>query len=355
MKTVIFHKRKSYIKKFIKLPKRLYNKREITTNPKTEEALLEGTHILSHYFETTGFMVLDEKENALSRCMVTVYLKDSTAYVGFFESVDNMQASQQLFLSVEEFCRNYNLKKIIGPLDSSFWIKYRLKTNHFGSPYACEPYNKPYYFSMFEKAGFKVSDKYYSNRFCVVDKSYSNEKYKKRLSEMLEKGYYIENIKAQNFDLDIKTIYNLINKLYRSFPTYKEITQEEFIQIFSSLKIVLNFDMVYIAYKEQKPVGFFITMPNYSNDICGNMTPAKLIQILHKKNHSREYVHLYLGVEKEHLGLGTALSEKILEKMKESQTPSIGALIHEGKVTGGYFKELIEKTYEYVLFCKEVL
>lgn len=354
MQTVVFHKEKSYIKKFIKLPKKLYAKKEQTHNSKTEKELLEGTHILSHYFETTGFLVLDEKGTPLSRCMVTVYPKEPIAYVGFFESVNDKNASRQLFMAVEAFCKEQHLEKITGPLDASFWIKYRLKTNHFGKPYACEPYNNSYYASMFEDAGFEVSERYVSNGFHVVDKDFSNEKCEKRLREMLDKGYRIESLKVGNFDSDIKTIYNLITSLYRNFPTYKEITQEEFTDIFSSLKIVLNFDMVFLAYKEERPVGFFISMPNYSNYICGKITPAKLIHILREKKHPHGYVHLYLGVEKEHLGLGAALSEKILQKMKESQVPSVGALIHEGKVTGGYFKELVEKKYEYVLFSKKL-
>ena len=354
MQTVVFHKEKSYIKKFIRLPEKLYSKKERTNNPKTERELLEGTHILSHYFETTGFLILDEKGKPLSRCMVTVYPKEPVAYVGFFESVNDRKASRRLFMEVEAFCKEHHLEKMVGPLDGSFWIKYRLKTNYFGKPYACEPYNQSYYVSLFEDAGFEVSDRYFSNGFCVIDKEFSDGKCEKRLLEMLDKGYRIESLKVENFDSDIKTIYNLITSLYKNFPTYKEITEEEFVNIFSSLKIVLNFDIVFIAYKGERPVGFFISMPDYSNYICGKLTPAKLIHILREKKHPHGYVHLYLGVEKEHLGLGAALSEKILQKMKESQVPSVGALIHEGKVTGGYFKELVEKKYEYVLFSKDL-
>lgn len=354
MKVIVFHKEKEYIKKFIKLPEKIYSKKERTNNPKTETELLEGNHVLSHYFETTGFLVLDEKGLPISRCMVTVYPNDDTAYVGFFESVNNMEASNLLFEEVEKFCRTHGFTGITGPLDASFWIKYRLKKNYFERPYACEPYNKSYYFELFQRAGFVVSEQYFSNHFHVVDKNYSNKKYEQRLQEMLKSGYRIESLCVKNFDTDIKKIYELINTLYARFPTYKEITQEEFINIFSSLKMVLNFDMVYLAYKGKEPVGFFITMPNYSNNICGSITPMKLIKILWEKKHPKEYVHLYLGVKEEHLGLGTALSEKILEKMRESQIPSIGALIHGKKVTGGYFKDLVDKKYEYVLFHKKL-
>lgn len=352
MRVVAFHKEEKYIKKFIKLPHRLYSRAERTNEPKVERQLLEGNHILSHYFETTGFLVLDEKENPLSRCMVTIYPGDKTGYIGFFESVNNAEVSSLLFHEAEKFCKSRQLEKITGPLDASFWIKYRLKTNYFEKPYVCEPYNKSYYFYLFEKSGFVVSDSYFSNRFRVVEKNYSNQKSEMRLKEMEKKGYRIESLKAKKFDSDIRKIYNLINTLYCKFPGYKEITREEFVEIFSALKIVLKFDTVYMAYKEKEPVGFFITMPNYSNNICGRITPIKLIKILREKKYPKEYVHLYLGAKEEHLGLGTVLSEKVLEKMRESQIPSVGALIHEGKVTGGYFKDLVEKRYEYVLFGK---
>ena len=45
-----------------------------------------------------------------------------------------------------EYAKEHKFRKIIGPVDASFWLKYRLKINKFERPYTGEPYNKDYYY-----------------------------------------------------------------------------------------------------------------------------------------------------------------------------------------------------------------
>ena len=63
---------------------------------------------------------------------------------------------------------------------------------------------------------------------------------------------------------------------------------------------------------------------------------------------------MYLGVEKEHLGLGRALAESMKEQLKSNRATSIGALIKSGNANKVYFKELIAKEYHYVLYNKSL-
>lgn len=58
---------------------------------------------------------------------------------------------------------------------------------------------------------------------------------------------------------------------------------------------------------------------------------------------------LYMGVDREHRGLGKALAGSIIEELKKSGLPSIGALARDGKPTQKYGESHIEKQYEYVL------
>ena len=63
---------------------------------------------------------------------------------------------------------------------------------------------------------------------------------------------------------------------------------------------------------------------------------------------------MYLGVEKEHLGLGRALAESMKEELKKNGATSIGALIKTGNANKVYFKELIKDEYKYVLLYKKL-
>ena len=67
------------------------------------------------------------------------------------------------------------------------------------------------------------------------------------------------------------------------------------------------------------------------------------------KNKPKEYIMLYMGVDKKHVGLGKVLVYSIIQELKKSGLPSIGALMRDGKITRNYVKEIIENKYEYVL------
>ncbi len=64
--------KEALIRKFLELPGRLYSKKEIMQQPEEERRILEGTHVLSHYFTVFPLLVLDEGGTAVSRAVLTV-------------------------------------------------------------------------------------------------------------------------------------------------------------------------------------------------------------------------------------------------------------------------------------------
>ena len=111
----------------MKLPKLLYAEKNNVQNEKDEKKILLGTHHLCKYFNLEKYLCYDENNNLISRAIVTVYPNKREAYIGFFESFDNKDAVKQLFYEIERDLKNLSINKIIGPVDASFWIKYRLK------------------------------------------------------------------------------------------------------------------------------------------------------------------------------------------------------------------------------------
>ena len=257
------------------------------------------------------------------RFAITIYPNDDTAYLGFFECIKEKEVAKYIFDLAKKFAKENNNKKIVGPVDASFWLKYRLKINMFDKPpYTGEPYNKDYYYQMFLDNNFKVIEHYTSNIYKTVDYKYENEKY--------------------------LNMYFLLTDLYKDFPIYKHIEQSDFIDVFRSYKMILNPSMVKLAYYNNKLVGFFISVPNYNNMVY-NLNIINIAKILKQKRRPKEYIMLYMGVDKEHTGLGKAIAYSIIKELKKSELPSIGALTKDGKLTQNYVEEMIENRYEYVL------
>lgn len=339
---------------FIDFPETLYAKNELMQNKSDELKLLKGTHLLSKYFEAYPFIALDENKKIAARCVLTIYPDRECAYIGFFESINDKTAAAAVMNKTEDFARQLGFKSVIGPVDCSFWIRYRLKTNKFDIPYSGEPYNKDYYESFFIDNGYTVIGEYISNRFKRVENLYKNKKFEIRLSAMRERGYTILSPTNKTFDKALKEIYSMLIELYSDFQTFSRITEEEFINLYTPLKKVVNYNMVKVAYFNGKAVGFFVSIPNFNNNINGEITLCKLIKILKTKLICHDYVMLYMGVDSEHRGLGKALAEAVCKELSLNGAESVGALIRKGKVNGNYFSDLIDFKYEYKLFEKNI-
>ncbi|MDR0469412.1 MAG: hypothetical protein LBH09_05510 [Peptococcaceae bacterium] len=353
---VLFDQEEQHIDDFLALPKRLYTNKEIMQNVAEEREIVRGTHVLNKYFRQYKILAYSQAEEPCGRCIVTIYPDSDTAYIGYFECVENDECARQIFEKAEECAARENVKKITGPLDSSFWIKYRLKTNGFDSPpYIGEPYNKPYYKRMFEDNGYRAIESWVSNVFTKLPLFFNHDTvYKERLAAAEKKHYRIVNAKPDQFDKTLDIIYELISETFSGFVAFRPIAKEDFREIFKGYRYILDYNLVKIAYDGEQAVAFSIVLPDYQNLLYVKMTLWSRARILLKKLRSRNYVSLYMGVKSEHKGLGKALTQKIIKDMYIRRASCIGALIAKGKITERYMEEQIEDRKEYVLYEKEL-
>ena len=85
-----------------------------------------------------------------------------------------------------------------------------------------------------------------------MDENYRNEKYEKRFREFLQKGYRIESPTDENFDRILDQVYDMIMELYSDFPIFKSLSREDFKELYSSYKLIINMSMTKIAFFEDK-------------------------------------------------------------------------------------------------------
>lgn len=353
MKCIKFDNEEKYIKDFLSIVDKLYTKEDNMEDKDTIKSILNNTHPLSKYFNLSKFLIYDNDE-VVGRFIITEYSDDKdTCYIGFFECINSKEVAKFLFDEANKFCKSKKYKYIVGPVDASFWIKYRLKINKFERPYTSEPYNKDYYFDLFKDNKYIVKEHYISNRYEQVDETYKNPKFKEHFDEFLSLGYEIVKPKDEVFDKCMEEVYEMVTNLYSDFPIYKDVKKEDFLEVFKSFKKIINMDMVRMAYYKGKAVGFYISVPNYNN-LVYHLTPMNIMKILKLRKHPKDYVMLYMGVEKGHTGLGKALAYSIMLELMESGLPSIGALARDGKINAKYAEEMINSQYEYVLLERKI-
>ncbi len=354
MKCIEFDCEKKYLSDFLHMTSKLYSSGKNTYDFGELRQLLLGIHILSKYFSLRKFCIY-ENEKIVARFILTLYPDDDTAYLGFVEGIEEEHIWKYLFEQVEHYALESNCKNIIGPVDASFWIRYRLKSDFFeDTPYTGEPYHRDYYLNMFLKNGYEITERYTSSFYKAIDKSYANPTFQRRYKQFSEKGYEIISPKQENLHMVLEDIYYLVSELYRDFPIYKNISCKDFCKYMGRYFKIINLNMVKIAYYKQKMVGFFIALPNYGTSVYHMNKFSNILKVLYHKKFAKEYVLLYMGADAGHKGLGSVLAHSMVEELKKVNGKSIGALIHEGKVTQGYACDLLEKRYGYVLLGKKL-
>ena len=343
------------IENFISLPPKLYSAKQNPQNPEEERQLLLGEHTLSQYMRLVPFL-LQQDNHIIGRAALTFYPENpDLAYLGFFEMRDDKKAAAAFLAALEGYARAEGCTCMVGPMNASFWLGYRMKADRFDElPYFGEPYNLPYYPQLWLENGYVVTDEYISNQYRQLQPgAYQNQHYEQRLQKFLQTGYVIRPPQKKHWETTIRDVYRMIVKLYSTFPGFSPIGEEEFIKTFSGLKMILDFSLCRMVYWDNRAVGFAITIPDYGT-FLNDIRIWKLPKLLWKRCHSRRYIVLYVGVEPEHKGLGIAMTQDLIQDFAVKRAVAVGALIHKGKVTQGYAADLIEKQSHYWLFEKNI-
>lgn len=351
--SVIEVKKHKDIKRFLSLPKTLYSKENCPQNKDREKRILSKTHVLSQDFEIFPYIVLNKKQ-IVARCILTSYPNDNTAFVGFFESVNDKEPVQLLFNETIKKAKSLGKTEIIGPIDCSIFIGYRFKIDKFDTTYTGEPYNMPYYAQLWEDCGFTIKDKYVSNQLRTVQVEDCDSRLQRIYELYKDKGYSFVNPSEEDFGKHLRNIYQLLINLYSGFSGFHSITEKQFVSMFSYLSKIANYDMVDLVYKDDELRAFCVALPNYGFYGIGDLTVSKAMEIIKIKMAPKEYVILYVGASNKSAGLGGALIQKVRGHLIENGCTSIGALIKEGNVTGKLYSDLYVDTFHYRLYKMDI-
>ena len=335
---------------FLALPKQIYQPDHLIQSEEEELALIEGSHPLSSDLETYAFIGSEEGQPCI-RGLLTFYPGDEAAYLGFFESINDQQIASVFIEHLAGFARSLGAIKIIGPVQASFWLGYRMQlTGTEEVPFTGEPHNPAYYPELWQAAGFELKERYLSNFYPKVSNQIHQDKLAHRFESFEEAGFTICSPKKQEWEEASLQVFDLLNRLYQDFPIYRSISSQQFSQIFQKYQYILDFSMVKLAYKESKLAGFLIAMPDYGSLVYQSLTPFNLVKLFWTKRFPKRYTIMYLGVDEEFLGLGSALAYPIFKEAQKRKASAIGALIHQNTVTRHYAAELQGHKHEYGLF-----
>ena len=187
---------------------------------------------------------------------------------GFFECIDDPKASAVLFDAARDWLAARGQEAMDGPVNfgdrSDFW---GVLVEGFTEPLYCNPYNFPYYAALFEDYGFQnyFNQHTYSRELNTGELNPSVREKAERL--YATPGYrfeYATSKKLEDYAEDFRTVYN---KAWAPFNNVKPIDAEHARKLLKKLKPIVDPRLMYFAYYENQPIGFFIMIPDINQAI----------------------------------------------------------------------------------------
>ena len=235
-----------------------------------------------------------------------------TGGCGFFEAEDDGELSAMLFDAAREWLAAHGMEAMDGPINfgprDSWW---GLLVDGFDQqPLYGMPYNPPYYRRLFEEYGFMNYFNQYTYRRELAEGLFNPTVYErvKRLEDT--PGYRFEHIDKRRLEQVAEQFRTIYNKAWASFTGVKTMESAEALRLMNMLRPIIDEKLIYFAYFNDEPIGFFIMVPDLNRIIGrfhGRLTlwnKLRLMWALKVARKADRVFGLIFGVTPEYHGKG---------------------------------------------------
>jgi len=237
---------------------------------------------------------------------------DKVGFFGFFECIDDQSVADALFEAAGNWCRALGHDILRGPASFSVNDECGLLVDGFETPPTIMmPYNPRYYIGLLERAGFtKAKDLW-------VYQGGTEEGYvpvPERLAKATElirqrQGITLRPLNLKDFQGEVERIKELYNSAWERNWGFVPMTEHEIDHLAEQFKPVVIPELVPMAEKDGKLIGFGIVLPDlnvvFRRNRSGRLLPVilPLLWALKAKRIRRARI-LLLGVAPVYQGKG---------------------------------------------------
>ena len=260
-------------REWLDLPKRIYKEYPQWICPLDDDIRKVFDKSRNELFtegEAIRWVALDRSGNAVGR-IAAFYDKEHaysyeqpTGGCGFFEAIDDQELADTLFDAAREWLKARGMEAMDGPVNfgsrDSWWGL--LVEGYEFEPLYGNPYNPPYYKTLFENYGFQNYFNQNSYVWRVYEDNLSEIALEKAHRLLSNPSYHIERIDMSNLEGEAENFRQIYNKAWSLFTGVKPMEREEAQTMLQKIKPIIDPNLIYFAYHEQEPIGFFIMVPD---------------------------------------------------------------------------------------------
>ena len=233
-----------------------------------------------------------------------------TGGVGFFDSINDQPLANILFDTAKAWLLSKGMEAMDGPInfgDRDKW--WGLMAEGFDNePMYGMSFNPSYYEDLFTGYGFQnyYNQYYYSMK---VDDPLPPRFPERHAKFKTKPGYEAKHVELKNLEKyagDFATVYNAA---WAQHGEAKEITKEQVIKLFNTMKPIMDERLVWFAYYKEEPIAMFINIPDlnqYFKHFNGKFGWIEKLRLLwmKKTGYNKRLTGLAFGVVPKYQALG---------------------------------------------------
>ena len=293
------------------------------------------------FYETASrevFICYDSNNTAVGRIVAikddlhNEYYKDRLGFFGFYEVADgehSRQIHESLISTAEAWLKERGCDRIRGPVSPSMKSEFGVVVEGNSVPPSIMLAHTPVrYDDLLQSSGFEIAKSFYAFH-STKDKQFprSADEWAKLESSFEKIGKRFPQLKFRtvdknNFVETFREINELANEVREDDWGYVPFTDSELQFMVKSLRSVVRFDMIHVAYWDDQLVGYIVNIPDVNwalRKTIGKWDWIRIPQLLFWLRRTPRTRVFLLGVKKEYRnrGVSTSLIKRLVDKRSE--------------------------------------
>ncbi len=230
--------------------------------------------------EASRWILKNETEMTIGRIAAffdhsrsSVY-RQPTGGIGFFEVIESKEAAFALFDAGRKWLSLQGMEAMDGPINfGENDTNWGLLVEGFTHPSFGMPYHKKYYREFFEAYGFKNYYEQYSYHREVYGKDGKIAEFPPRIMKIAEwlskrPGYSFQHFEIARKDKFINDLVEVYNSAWSVFKEdFTPLDPKVLESTFRKARAFIDEEIIWFAYFNDKPIGFFILLPDLNQII----------------------------------------------------------------------------------------
>ncbi len=259
-------------------------------------------------------------------------------YLGHYAACDASSAAELLDRACAQLAQHCTLA--VAPIDGNTWNRYRLLTERGTEPpFFLEPDNPDEWPAHFTSNGFTPLANYYSA--LNADLHRSDPRTEELMRRQSDRGVRLRCLELDRFESELRALWRLALASFQQNFLYAPISEEEFLAQYLPLRPYLHPELVLIAEKESKPIGFMLSVPDLYQTKRGRAVDTVILKTV------------AVDPEQAGDGLGTLLVAHCQDKAAQrGYKRAIHALMYEANRSRRISSHTAQTIRRYTLFAR---